>query len=70
MDRDFKKEEVQELAERLFIHLLPNKVSGDKIEPLAEAAIRAAMTFRMIEDKVFGKETCVVPRKVVVVPQD
>ena len=50
---NFKREEVIELAERIFVELLPCKPTRDKIEVIARQAIRTAMVFREEERDIF-----------------
>ena len=64
-NRDFKREEIRELAELLFVHKVAqdNDLSHNIAEVYAKQSIRHAMTFRMMEDKVFGAEPPIVPQK-------
>lgn len=53
MSRNFVKEEVRGLAERLYVAMLLNKRPGDTGNVIAQACIRSAMIFRLEEDKIF-----------------
>ena len=55
--KDFKREEVIELAERIFIHAVQgDEMSIVTMEIYARNAIRAAMIFREEEQELFKKD--------------
>jgi len=58
MSEDFKKEEVIELAERIYINRIRmnNVVNEHYTENDAKKAIQEAMIFRKIEKEIFGEE--------------